>query len=84
MLGESENFCLWNPESAKKNLLVEPEILGFGIRITVQEIRNPTNDWIQYPGSTDKDENPVPEMRNPPRGIHNPRLPWTTLQCTGI
>ena len=36
--------CLWNPESGKF-YLVESGILGFGIRITAQEIGNPTNDW---------------------------------------
>lgn len=28
-------------------------ILGFGMRNSVQGIRNPTNDWIRNPSSTD-------------------------------
>ena len=32
------------PESGKI-LLMESEILGFGIQNTAQGIRNPTNDW---------------------------------------
>ena len=37
-------FCLWNPESGKF-YLVESGFLGFGIRITAQEIWNPCDDW---------------------------------------
>ena len=44
-----------------KFLLVESEILGFGIR---------------NPSSTDKDWNSVSEIRNPQRGMKNPRLAW--------
>ena len=36
------NFCLWNPEFGKF-LLLESEILAFGIRNTAQEIRNSSN-----------------------------------------
>ena len=39
---ESGKFCLWNPES-EKILLMNFEILGFGIRNTAQGIRNPTD-----------------------------------------
>ena len=50
----------------QQSFAVESGILGFGIRDTAQEIRNPTNDW-----------NPESkfhslEIRNPVRGIRNP------------
>ena len=35
--------------------------------------------WIQNPSSTDTDWNPVPGIRNPLRGIQNPRLSSITL-----
>ena len=59
-----------------KFLLVESEILGFGIRNTAQGIRNPTKDWNPIQGSSRKDWNQVPGIRNPWRGIQNPRLSW--------
>ena len=80
-LRNPENFCLWNPECGKiclwnpesgKILLVESGLLGFGIR-------NPTINWnpdIQNPSSTDKYWNPVIVIRNPQRGVQNPRLSW--------
>ena len=35
-----------NPDSGyRKFLIVESEILGFGIQNTTEEIHNPTNDW---------------------------------------
>ena len=34
---------------------------------------------IQNPGFNDKDWNPVPGIRNPRRGIQNPRLSWIPL-----
>jgi len=37
------NFCFWNSKSGKI-LLMESEILGFGIQNTAQGIWNPTND----------------------------------------
>ena len=37
-------FFLWNPES-RKILLLESEMLGFGIRNTGQGVRSPSNDW---------------------------------------
>ena len=67
------NFCFWNPESGKI-LLLESGILGFGIWKTAQGIRNPLRIGIQNPSSTDKDWNPVPGLRNPQRGIQDPRL----------
>ena len=35
--------------------------------------------WIQNPSSTDTDWNPVPGIRDPLRGIQNPRLYWIPL-----
>ena len=63
----------WNPHSGiREILLVEMEILGFGIRNTAQGIRNYTNDYrIQNPSSIYKDWNPVPGMRNPLHEILN-------------
>ena len=63
----------WNPQSGiREILLVEMEILGFGIRNTAQGIRNYTNDYrIQNPSSIYKDWNPVPGMRNPLHEILN-------------
>ena len=34
---------------------------------------------IQNPSSTDKDWNPLPGIRNPQRGVQNPRLSWISL-----
>ena len=59
-----------------KFLLVESGILGFGIRNTAQGIRNPTKDWNPIQGSSRKDWNQVPGIRNPRCGIQNPRLSW--------
>ena len=55
-------------------LLRESEILCFGIRNSPQGIPNPTNDWNPESSSTDKYWNSVPGIRNPQRGIQNPRL----------
>ena len=62
-----------------KILLMESGILGIGIRNTThQEIRNLTNDW--HPESKFYWQIvkswPVPGIRNPQRGIQNPRLSW--------
>ena len=57
-------FCLWNPESGKF-YLVESGFLGFGIRITAQEIWNPVTIGIRNLSPTDKDWNQVPGIRNP-------------------
>ena len=68
-------FCLWNPESGNV-LLVEFGILGFGIRNTVQGIRNPTDDC--NPESKFHWQNPVLGNRNPLLRIQNPQRPcWT-------
>ena len=69
-----ENFCLWDPESAKI-LLVESGIQGIGIWNTAQGNRNyiPLTIGIQNPSYTVKDWNPVPGIRNPRRGIQDPR-----------
>ena len=53
------NFYLWNPESGRISL-------GFVFRNTAQ--------GIQDPCSTDKDWDAAPGIRNPRRGIPNPRL----------
>ena len=74
------------PETVKF-LLVESRTLDFGIRnIWNPEYssRNPESGiiltiGIQNPSSTDKDWNPVPGIRNPRRGIQNPRLSWIPL-----
>ena len=59
----SGNFCLWNPESWAPES--GKQLKKSGIPLTI---------GIQNPSSTDKDWNPVPGIRNPPRGIFNPRL----------
>ena len=65
-----------NPES-QKILLMESGILSFGIRNTDQGIWNPNNDRNpEFYGFTEKYWNPVPGIRNPQRGIQNPRLCW--------
>ena len=68
---------IWFVESGKF-LLVESAILGFWIQNTA--LKNPESHQIalgiQNPSSTDKDWNPVPDIRNPRRGFQNPRLSW--------
>ena len=59
-----------------KFLHVESGILDFGIRNTAQGIRNPPKDWNPIQGSSRKDWNQVPGIRNPRLGIQNPRLFW--------
>ena len=67
---------LRNPES-QEMLLVESGILSFGIRNTDQGIWNPNNDRNpEFYSFTEKYWNPVPGIRNPQRGIQNPRLCW--------
>ena len=61
------------PESGK-HLLVESGMLGFESGIHLKESGIPLTVEIQNPSSNDKDLNPVPEIRNPRRGIQNPRL----------
>ena len=63
-----ENLCLWNPESWA---------LEYGTQLKVSEI--PRTIRIQNPSSPDNDWNSVLEIRNPRRGIQNPRLLWTWL-----
>ena len=54
---------------------MESGILDFGIRSTVQGIRNPTSDRNPvYKLHSQRFQNPVPEIRNPRRGIQNPGL----------
>ena len=65
-----------NPES-QKILLMESGILSFGIWNTDQGIWNPNNDRnLEFYSFTEKYWNPVPGIRNPQRGIQNPRLCW--------
>ena len=53
-------------------MLVEPGILGFGIRKLAQGIRNPANDWNSESKFYRQGiRNPVPGIRNPQRGIQN-------------
>ena len=57
-----------------KTILLEesgiPLMIGIG-NLTATDNRNP--------GSTDKDYNPVPGIRNSLLGIQNPRLSWIRL-----
>ena len=65
------NFCFWNPESW---------VLESGIQLKESGIAPMIG--IQNPSSTDKDWNPVPGIRNPQRGIQNPRLSRIPLHWT--
>ena len=56
---------MWNPES---------RALEFGILLKESGI--PLATGIQNPSSADKGWNLVPGIRNPRRGIQNPRLAW--------
>ena len=47
--------------------------------IQFKESGIPLTIGIQNPSSTNKDWNPVPGIRNPQRGIQNPRLSWIPL-----
>ena len=67
-ISESGNFCWWNPESwALKSGI---QLKECGIPLTIE---------IHNSSSTDKNWNPVPGIRNPQRGIQNPRLSWISL-----
>ena len=66
------------PESWKF-LLVESRILVFGIQNTAQGIQNPTKVIIWNLSST-QDWNTVPGIRNPGRGIQDPRLSRIALR----
>ena len=70
-------FCWWNPESSKF-LLSKPESWALelkesGISLTI---------GIQNSSSTNREWNPVPEIRNPRRGTKTPRLFWLPLHWT--
>ena len=54
-------------------------ILAFGIRNTAKGIRTSITIEIRNPSSNDKVWNPLPEVRNPQRGIQNSRLSWMPL-----
>ena len=56
-------FCLGNPESWA--LESGKQLKESGILLTIK---------IQNPSFTDKDRNTVARIRNPLRGIHNPKL----------
>ena len=58
-------WCLWNSESWVLESGIQ--LKDSGILLTI---------GIQNPSSTDKYWNPVPGIRNPHRGIQNPRLSW--------
>ena len=71
------NFCWWNPESSKF-LLSKPESWALelkesGISLTI---------GIQNSSSTNREWNPVPEIRNPRCGTQTPRLFWLPLHWT--
>ena len=56
---------------------MESGILSFGIWNTDQGIWNPNNDRnLEFYSFTEKYWNLVPGIRNPQRGIQNPRLCW--------
>ena len=57
----------------------ESGILAFGIRNTAKGIRTSITIEIRNPSSNDKVWNPLPEVRNPQRGIQNSRLSWMPL-----
>ena len=69
----SQNYKGIRTPGVEKLLLVESEILGFGIRNTTQKIRNPTTHWI--PESTFHG----PKIRNPQRVIQDVTLSWIPL-----
>ena len=67
-----------------KFLPVESGILGFGIWNVAQGVQNLTKNWnpeSQFHRQRKRD--PVPGIRNPWRGIQNPRLSWTPLHLHG-
>ena len=53
-----------------------PESWVLESRIQLKESGIPLTIGIQSPTSTDKDWNPVHGIRNPLRGVQNPRLSW--------
>ena len=67
-----------------KYLLTESGTMGFGIRSKAHRIRNLTSDWNPESTFHCKDWNPVPGIRNPRRGIQNPKLSGIPLYGTII
>ena len=65
---ECGNFCWWNGQSWALESRIQ--LKESGILLTI---------GIQNSSSTDKNWNPVPGIRNPQRGIQNPRLSWISL-----
>ena len=59
---------MWNPESWALESGVQ--LKESGILLVI---------GIENPSSTDRDWNRVPGIRNPWRGIRNPRLSWILL-----
>ena len=57
------NICLWSPESWAMES--EIQFKDSGIPLTI---------GIQNQGFTNRDWNPLLGIRNPRRGIHNPRV----------
>ena len=66
------------PESGKI-MLENPQSWALESGIQLNESEIPRTIGIQIPSSTDRDWNPVPEIRNPRCGIQNPRLSWIPL-----
>ena len=58
----------WNPQSWTLDSRMQYKESGIPLMI-----------GIRNPGFNDKDWNPVPGIRNPRRGIQNPRLSWIPL-----
>ena len=76
-ISETENFCLLNPESWKF-LLVEFR-QNPGLWNPEYSCRNPeSHKQLEFAIQIQlkKNWNPVIEIRNPWRGIQNPRLSW--------
>ena len=61
-------MCLWNPESSALESGIQLKESGILLYI-----------GFQNPSFINKDWNPVPVIRNPRRGIQNPRLSWIPL-----
>ena len=61
-------MCLWNPESWALESGIQ--LKKSGLPLTIE---------IQSPSSTDKDLKPVAGIRNPRRGIQNPRVSFIPL-----
>ena len=76
---ESEKVLLQVGSGIHHTFAVKLRILGSRVRNTAQGIRNSTNDWNSKSKFHLKNPNLVPEIRNPRRGIQNPKLSWIPL-----